>query len=85
MESKEKSYGERKYSSPEVTLFLFQVLLIFIVVCVCLLNLTMEWGNQNLWMIILTALMGVMTPTPDLSNFSKVVSTTNNLKSVVNE
>ncbi len=85
MESKGKLYGEGKYSSPEVILFLFQVLLIFVVVCVCLLNLTMEWGNQNLWMIILTALMGVMTPTPDLSKYSKIVSTTNNLKSVVNE
>jgi hypothetical protein len=51
---------------PDVMLFFFQVVLIFIVVCVSLLNLTYQWGNQNLWTVILTGSLGYIMPNPKL-------------------
>ena len=53
-------------SKPDVILFGFQVLLIFIVVCVSLLNLTYQWGNLNLWTVILTGSLGYIMPNPKL-------------------
>ena len=52
--------------SPDVMLFGFQVILIFIVVCVSLLNLTFQWGNLNLWTVILTGSLGYIMPNPKL-------------------
>ena len=54
------------YAKPDVLLFAFQVALIFIVVCVSLLNLTLEWGNLNLWTVILTGSLGYIMPNPKL-------------------
>lgn len=53
-------------SKPDVLLFAFQVVLIFIVVCVSLLNLTFQWGNLNLWTVILTGSLGYIMPNPKL-------------------
>ena len=53
-------------SKPDVLLFTFQVILIFIVVCVSLLNLTFQWGNLNLWTVILTGSLGYIMPNPKL-------------------
>ena len=63
MESDRKNINLGK---PDVVLFSFQVLLIFIVVCVSLLNLTFQWGNQNLWTVILTGSLGYIMPNPKL-------------------
>ena len=63
MESDRKNLNLGK---PDVVLFSFQVLLIFIVVCVSLLNLTFQWGNQNLWTVILTGSLGYIMPNPKL-------------------
>jgi hypothetical protein len=49
---------------PDVILFSFQVLIIFIVICVSLLNLTLIWGNQNLWTMVLSGSLGYIMPTP---------------------
>lgn len=54
------------FAKPDVMLFAFQVLLIFIVVCVSLLNLTFQWGNLNLWTVILTGSLGYIMPNPKL-------------------
>lgn len=51
---------------PNVILFVAQVILIFIVVCVSLLNLTMLWGNINMWTVILTGALAAMMPNPKL-------------------
>ena len=53
-------------AKPDVMLFAFQVVLIFIVVCVSLLNLTFQWGNLNLWTVILTGSLGYIMPNPKL-------------------
>ena len=53
-------------NKPDVLMFGFQIILIFIVVCVSLLNLTLQWGNINLWTIILTSSLGYIMPNPKL-------------------
>lgn len=55
-------------NKPDMLLFTFQVVLIFIVVCVSLLNLTFQWGNLNLWTVILTGSLGYIMPNPKLKS-----------------
>ena len=54
------------FAKPDVMLFAFQVVLIFIVVCTSLINLTFQWGNLNLWTVILTGSLGYIMPNPKL-------------------
>ena len=63
------------YVKPDVMLFGFQVVLIFIVVCVSLINLTFQWGNLNLWTVILTGSMGYIMPNPKLKTDTEKVLT----------
>ena len=63
-----------KFLKPDVILFTFQVLLIFVVVCVSLLNLTYLWGNQNLWTVILTGSLGYIMPNPKLKSINEEVT-----------
>jgi hypothetical protein len=58
--------NKRKDFTPDVVLFTFQIALIFVVACVSLLNLTNQWGNQNLWTVILTGSLGYIMPNPKL-------------------
>lgn len=53
-------------SKPDIILFTCQVILIFIVVCVSLANLSFQWGNQNLWTVVLTGSLGYIMPNPKL-------------------
>ena len=78
-EETRSSISDFKYGKPDVILFTFQILLIFTVVCVSLLNLTLQWGNQNLWTVILTASFGYIMPNPKLkvsNEFSKIADQT---------
>ena len=81
MENKPEDMRENKFPTLDVVLFIFQIFLIFVVVCVCLFNLSMEWGNQNLWTVVLTYSLGYITPNPklDLSNGSVIA---NELKTI---
>lgn len=54
------------YPTNNLILFLFQIVIIFIVICVSLLNLTCQWGNLDLWIIILTGTLGYLMPNPQL-------------------
>ncbi len=51
---------------PDTALFLCQILVIFIVVCVSLINLSLQWGNQQLWTVVLTSCLGYIMPNPRL-------------------
>ena len=62
----ERRNSNLNFTKPDVMLFAFQVVLIFIVVCVSLLNLTFQWGNLNLWTVILTWSLGYIMPNPKL-------------------
>ena len=85
MENKTKlTSTKNSLTQPDVVLFIFQVILIFIVVCVSLINLTLQWGNQNLWIVVLTGSLGYIMPNPKLKLSNGSVSV-NELKTIVNE
>jgi hypothetical protein len=51
---------------PDLVLFFAQVVIIFIVICTSLVNLTFGFGNQNLWTVILTGSLGYLMPNPKI-------------------
>jgi hypothetical protein len=59
------------FRNPKNILFLFQILIIFIVITSSLINLTYQWGSQKLWLILLTGTLGYLMPNPKiyLDNF----------------
>lgn len=57
-----------KHSDSNLILFSAQIMIIFIVICVSLLNLTLQWGNINLWIILLTSSLGYLMPNPKFKN-----------------
>jgi len=46
--------------------FLSQVLIIYIVCCACLFNLSTGRGDSNLWSALLSGCMGYLLPNPTL-------------------
>ena len=50
----------------DLILFTAQIAIIFIVVCTSLMNLTLGYGNQNLWTVVLTSSLGYVMPNPHL-------------------
>lgn len=50
----------------DLILFTVQVALIFVVVCTSLMNLTLGYGNQNLWTVVLTSSLGYVMPNPKI-------------------
>lgn len=85
MENKNQAGKESsKFPKPDVVLFTFQVIIIFVVVCVSLMNLSLQWGNQNLWTVVLTGSLGYIMPNPKLKISNGSVSV-NELKTVINE
>ena len=48
----------------EVVLFAVQVTVILIVICTCLVNLTIGNGNKILWTVILSSSIGYILPNP---------------------
>jgi len=50
----------------DLILFTVQVVIIFVVVCTSLMNLTLGYGNQNLWTVVLTSSLGYVMPNPKI-------------------
>ena len=46
--------------------FFSLVIIIYIVVCLCLFNLTTGRGDSNLWSALLTSCMGYLLPNPTI-------------------
>lgn len=67
MESgKPNSRSVNSVAASELFLFSTQVIAILLVIVVSLINLTFEWGNQNLWTLLLTASLGYIMPNPKM-------------------
>lgn len=60
-------------SYSEVFLFTTQIAAILLVILVSLVNLTFEWGNQNLWTLMLTASLGYIMPNPKMDILKSVM------------
>jgi hypothetical protein len=46
--------------------FFSQVLIIYVVVCMCLFNLTTGKGDSNLWSALLSGCLGYLLPNPTI-------------------
>ena len=56
------------FARADIVVFSAQVLLLFIVVITSLVNLTLNYGNTNLWTMVLTSCLGYMLPHPRLKS-----------------
>ena len=46
--------------------FFSQVIIIYVVVCLCLFNLTINRGESNLWSALLSGCLGYLLPNPTI-------------------
>ena len=53
-----------KINLKQTTSDFVQIIVIIVVICVSSLNLTFQWGNQNLWTGILIGSIGYIMPGP---------------------
>ena len=63
----------------DLILFSVQVSIIFVVTLFSLLNLTMQWGNQNLWIVLLTSCLGYIMPNPKLKIYQESIKRKDNV------
>lgn len=49
-------------------IYLTQVVLIYIVVCSCIINISLGYGNQALWSSLLSGCLGYILPSPSLKH-----------------
>jgi len=57
-----KWFGQPK----EEIVYLCQVILLYIVIITCIINLSIDNGNSNLWTALLSSSLGYMLPSPSL-------------------
>ena len=50
----------------EEIVYLCQVILLYIVIITCIVNLSIDNGNSNLWTALLSSSLGYMLPNPSL-------------------
>lgn len=50
----------------EEIVYLCQVVLLYIVIITCIINLSVDNGNSNLWTALLSSSLGYMLPSPSL-------------------
>ncbi len=65
-----KLFGDRVPKTEIV--FGSQVVMLYIVIIVCLINLTMGNGDSNLWTALLSCSLGYMLPAPTLKAIKRV-------------
>lgn len=58
------SVSMTSFARPDVILFSVQVLIIFIVVCSSLVNLTFYDKNHELWTLMISSCLGYLMPNP---------------------
>ena len=46
--------------------FFSQVIIIYVVICLCLANLSLERGDSNLWSSLLSGCLGYLLPSPTI-------------------
>lgn len=52
-------------------IFICQVVILYIVIVTCIINLSLKNGDSNLWVALLSSSLGIMLPQPTLSQNSK--------------
>jgi high-affinity K+ transport system ATPase subunit B len=56
---------EQQNNKSQIITQISHLTLLFTLVIVSLLNLTMNWGDKNLWITILTGVIGCIIPAPE--------------------
>jgi hypothetical protein len=56
--------------------FFSQIIILYIVVITCIVNLSLANGNSNLWTALLSSSLGYMLPTPSLKTQKPLTTTT---------
>ena len=51
--------------------FAVQILMLYIIIITCLMNLTMGHADSNLWTVLLSSSLGLMLPSPSLKRSVK--------------
>lgn len=52
-------------------IFICQVLILYVVIVTCIINLSLKNGDSNLWVALLSSSLGIMLPQPTLSQSEK--------------
>jgi hypothetical protein len=63
------NHNQMCFDKPKLCVFTVQIALIFITVVTSLVNLSINNGNQNMWMIFLTSCLGYSLPNPKLKMY----------------
>ena len=60
----------RKVAKSE-TVFFSQIIIVYIVVIICIVNLSLDRGNSNLWTALLSSSLGYLLPNPKIKSQPK--------------
>ena len=63
-----KVFG-KKIRKPEMT-FIFQVIILYIVIITCIINLLLKNGTSELWVSLLSYSLGCLLPSPKIKKFN---------------
>ena len=60
----------RKVAKSE-TVFFSQIIIVYVVVITCIVNLSLDRGNSNLWTALLSSSLGYLLPNPKIKSQPK--------------
>ena len=63
-----KFFG-RRIRKPEMT-FIFQVIILYIVIITCIINLSLKNGTSELWVSLLSYSLGCLLPSPKIKKLN---------------
>ena len=61
--------------SIELIEFILKFSIPFIIIIASLLNLTMSWGNEHLWIVLLCSCISYLIPSPEVKQSIKTLQT----------
>ena len=66
-----KNLNECVVTASSLALFIFQLIIILVVVCTSIYNLTYPTGDTNMWTALLSSSIGYVLPNPKLKYVEK--------------
>ena len=71
----------KKVRKPEIV-FIFQVIILYIVIITCIINLSLNNGTSELWVSLLSYSLGCILPSPKIKKLSLNNDNTSNMERV---
>lgn len=75
-----KVFG-KKIRKPEIV-FIFQVIILYVVIITCIINLSLKNGTSELWVSLLSYSLGCILPSPKIKKFNLNNDNTSNMERV---